>query len=99
MAQMPIHCRWYNYMLHGLPCADILHVSWFARRWYNFMLHGLLAVTLQSTQHEVILQGLQEAMSECQVQVSPVITRRLGGPWISFAIYAGRALTSSEKKI
>ena len=33
------------------------------------MLHGLLAVTLQSTQHEVILQGLQEATSECQVHV------------------------------
>ena len=31
------------------------------------MLHGLLAVTLQSTQHEVILQGLREATSECQV--------------------------------
>ena len=31
------------------------------------MSHGLLDVTLQSTQHEVILHGLQEVTSESQV--------------------------------
>ena len=44
MAQMPIHCRWYNYMSHGLP-----------------------NVTLQSTQHKVILHSLREVTSQHQV--------------------------------
>ena len=31
------------------------------------MSHGLLDVTLQSTHHKVVLHGLQEMTSECQV--------------------------------
>ena len=31
------------------------------------MLHGFLEVTLQATQHEVILYGFLEVTSECQV--------------------------------
>ena len=31
------------------------------------MLHGLMDVTLKSTQHEVMLHGLREVMSERQV--------------------------------
>ena len=34
---------------------------------YNYILHGLPEMTLQSTPHEVILHGLREVMSECQV--------------------------------
>ena len=33
---------------------------------YNYILFGLPDVTLQSTQHEVILHGLWEVTSECQ---------------------------------
>ena len=34
---------------------------------YNYILHDLLDMTLQSTWHKVILHGLQEVTSECQV--------------------------------
>ena len=34
---------------------------------YNNILHGLPDMTLQITRHEVILHGLREVMSECQV--------------------------------
>ena len=33
----------------------------------NYILHGFLDVTLQSTGHQVILNGLREVMSERQV--------------------------------
>ena len=42
---------------------------------YNYILHGLLDVMLQSTRHEVILNGLPEVTSERQViQPDPSVT-------------------------
>ena len=32
-----------------------------------FILHGFLEMTLQTMQHEAILHGFSEVMSECQV--------------------------------
>ena len=63
------------------------------------MLHGLLAVTLQSTQHEVILQGLLEATSECQVilhdpsATSMVLMVQNGRKCITYIYYIIKQLT------